>query len=149
MKRKDFMRNMSYIGVGLSLAPWKLATSKPSIQRFRLPPASVHIPHGNFASTIPAITRIDKMDLDISIQVFMKNGIKQTNDDLTVYSFKKEFEILNVSFIKGIYSKHGGIRGINSSIINNSIVLLDGNSVLNLQFQSKVAECKSVNSSRH
>ena len=113
MKRKEFIRNMSLIGVGLGLAPWKLATANPSIQKFRLPPASVHIPHGNFASSQLEKLTISEINLECSVQLFLRNGIETCESDLIVCSFQRGDEILLVSYTEsGESSVEGKIEGL-------------------------------------
>ena len=117
MRRKVFIRNMSFIGAGLSLAPWNLATANSSIQRFRLPPASVHIPHGNFATAEIEKLTISEFDLECSTQVFMRNGIEQCDDDLTICSFQRADELLTVCFTaNGKPLTQGQIKGLEVGI---------------------------------
>tara|TARA_R110000868_G_scaffold140638_8_gene356482 strand:- start:385 stop:747 length:363 start_codon:yes stop_codon:yes gene_type:complete len=104
---------MSFIGAGLSLAPWKLATAESSIQTFRLPPASVHILHGNFATTEIEKLTIPEFDLECSVQVFMRNGIAPCDDDMTICTFQQGDETLHISYLKNSESMaEGGIKGL-------------------------------------
>jgi len=121
MNRKHFIRNLSFIGAGLSLAPLKLVTAKPSIQRFRLPPASVHIPHGNFATTNLESLFIPEMDIEITVQHFMKNGIESSHQDLTVYNITRGEESLNVGLSNDSPVVVGGIRGIQTQLEDTQV----------------------------
>ena len=113
MKRKEFIRNVSFIGAGLGLAPWNLVTGEPSIQTFRLPAAAVHIPHGNFASSELKKLTISEFDLECSVQLFMRNGISPCEDDLKVFSFQSAEEWMCISLTRvGESVKRGDIRGM-------------------------------------
>jgi hypothetical protein len=143
MRRKDFIRNMSFIGAGLSLAPWNLATANSSIQRFRLPPASVHIPHGNFAANQLETLSISELDMECSVQHFMRNGIDKSTNDLIVYTFSKEDEILNLGFCQNTWSVDGEIEGLKLSTSSNKVVLRNADYELKLEVDSsEIALCK-------
>ncbi|MGB0367958.1 MAG: hypothetical protein ACPGU4_10175 [Flavobacteriales bacterium] len=114
---------MSLTGAGIALAPWKLATAESSIQRFRLPPASVHIPHGNFAASETETHHIQEFDLKCSVQHFMRNGIEPNENDLTVFSLSRENETLLISSTKRGYSVLGEINGIVTEILPGSVCL--------------------------
>jgi hypothetical protein len=136
MKRNEFIRNMSFIGVGLSLAPWNLATANPSIQRLPLPPSCIHIPHGNFAVLNPETVFIQELNLTVSIQYFMRNGIKESANDLTVYSFSKEGEILNLGHCQNTWAVDGKVEGISPFTSFNELTLRSANHELKLEIDS-------------
>ena len=121
MKRKEFIRNVGFLGVGVSLAPWKLVTAKSSIQRFRLPPASVHIPHGNFAATNLKSLYIPEMELEITVQMFMRNGIEFSPQDLTVYNIARGSESINVGLSNGSTVIVGRIKDIQTQSDNKKV----------------------------
>ncbi len=111
MNRKAFIQKISFVGVGLSLTPWKLASGKPPIQTFALPRATVHIPHGNFAAADLEKLTVREFDLACTVQQFMRNGIEPNSDDLKVFSFdsgQEQFTICltrnGMSFSEGEFS---------------------------------------------
>ena len=113
MKRKDFIQKIGFLGVGLSLIHWKLLSAKTTIRTFTLPQAAIHIPHGNFAATEVEKLMIPEFNLQCTVQQFMHNGISTSNNDLTVYSFQSDKEVLNVSFTRnGQRLSHGHISGL-------------------------------------
>ena len=121
MNRKHFIRNLSFIGAGLSLTPWKLVTAKSSVRRFRLPPASIHIPHGNFAVTNLESLYIPEMDIDITVQRFMRNGIESSHQDLTVYNIARGEEAINVGLSNDSPLIVGGITGMQTQLEDTQV----------------------------
>jgi hypothetical protein len=100
MKRKDFIQRISFLGVGLSLAPWKLVSAKSSIQIFALPNATVHIPHGNFAASESEKLTISEFNLECAVQQFMRNGIEPNDDDLKIVTFQSGQEWMSISITR-------------------------------------------------
>ncbi|MBI1287974.1 MAG: hypothetical protein GC178_10380 [Flavobacteriales bacterium] len=97
MNRKEFIRNISLAGVGISLVPAQLLASQHA-SSVRLPKAVFHVPHGNFANAIIERVQIPEMDVEVSVQHFMRNGIEATEKDISVFTFYREKETLNVCF---------------------------------------------------
>jgi len=117
MKRKAFIQKFSFVGVGLSLTPWKLLAAKPSIQTFTLPKATIHIPHGNFAATQLETLHIPEFGLNCTVQQFMRNGIEPNDDDLKVFSFQRKQEWLSISITRnGQAISDGKLSGLNVSV---------------------------------
>ena len=131
---------MSVFGVGIVLTPWKLATAESSIQRFRLPPASVHIPHGNFAASIPEKLRIEEFDFSISRHHFMHNGIEVSEKDLTVISIRKNDELANVCISNNTASVTGFISHTNIKTNSHFIQLNTKGFKLNLDLRYNLVE---------
>lgn len=108
---------MSLVGAVLSLAPWKLTAAKSSIQRLRLPPACIHIPHGNFAAAEIEKLAIPEFDLECTVQVFMRNGIDTKDSDLKVLTCQRGEEFLHISITrKGEVSTDGQLDGVSIDI---------------------------------
>ena len=97
MKRKEFIRNISLVGAGISLAPTRLFAFSDQF-RIALPDHAVHIPHGNFANTDLERIRIAELDVEVSVQHFMRNGINASQEDVSVFTFCRDNEFLNVCF---------------------------------------------------
>lgn len=111
MKRKEFIRNISLVGGGISLAPTRLfAFSDQS--RIALPNYAVHIPHGNFANTNLERIRIAELDVEVSVQHFMRNGITDCRDDLTVYTIERGSEMALISTNESGVIVTGSIEGL-------------------------------------
>ncbi len=87
MNRKEFIKNISLVGLGVSLTPTRLFASNSPTKSYRLPKPTVHIPHGNFdALEIEKLT-IPELNIECTVQQFMRNGISECDDDLTVFTF--------------------------------------------------------------
>jgi hypothetical protein len=113
VNRKTFIRSFGLVGAGLAFAPTGLFGEESSTRSYRLPPPTVHIPHGNFATNELEKLTIPEMGLECTVQQFMRNGIEPSTDDLTVYSFRSEEEWLNVSFTRsGKEFSIGNISGL-------------------------------------
>lgn len=130
---------MGFIGAGLSLAPWNFTTSKPSIQTLTLPKATIHIPHGNFAAAAIDSRYIPELDVEISVQRFMRNGIVASQQDVSVYTFTRQEETLNLCYRDGEWHTSGEISGVkwqpndHQMILSNAkfeLLLEDGGSYL-------------------
>lgn len=107
----EFIRNISLVGVGISLAPTQLfAFSDQS--RIALPNHAVHIPHGNFANTNLERIRIAELDVEVSVQRFMRNGITDCRDDLTVYTIERGSEMALISTNESGVIVTGSIEGL-------------------------------------
>ena len=140
MNRKNFIRNMSIIGVSVSLSPWKLVGAESSIQRFRLPPASVHIPHGNFATNKTEQLLIPELNLSVTCQVFMKHGICSSTDDLKITTIQRGKQILNVSLSNNVLESAGNIEGVELILEKQQIVLLENKNRLLLNTMDETAQ---------
>ena len=122
MKRKQFIRNISLVGAGIGLAPTALFGSSHS-SRIALPTAAVHIPHGNFATVNCSPVEISEMNLAVSVQKFLKDGITKSEYDLTVYTFKGKNEVLNVGLnSKGCWHS-GSLKGVELSSFHPGFTL--------------------------
>ena len=120
MKRKQFIQKFSLLGVGLGLTPWRLVSANSSTNVYQLPEPTVHIPHGNFASSEVEKAFFSDLNLECSVEQFMRNGIEPSQDDLTVYSFKKGDEMLNIGFTRsGKETTEGSISGLDLRIDSN------------------------------
>ncbi len=122
MKRKEFIRNISLVGVGISLAPTRLFgnSAKTTIQ---LPQASIHVPHGNFANTELEKVLVPELGISISVQRFMRNGIVESENDLTVYTFEKDSETLLISQQNSEIASNGSITGVSLNRLDELISL--------------------------
>lgn len=111
MKRNEFIRNISLLGVGLSLTPTRLfALSDHS--RIALPNQAVHIPHGNFANTDIERIRIAELDVEVSVQRFMRNGITDCRDDIVIYTIERGSEMALISSNEAGIVVTGFIKGL-------------------------------------
>ena len=91
---------MSFIGAGLSLAPWNFVSAKSPIQTFALPKPTLHIPHGNFAASELKKQIIPEFELECTVQQFMRNGICECDDDMKFYSFRRDNELLTIGITR-------------------------------------------------
>ena len=114
MKRKEFIRNISLVGVGISLAPIRLFAS-PSNAQIALPSATTHIPHGNFADANTERIQIPELDIEVSVQHFMRTGIEIDQKDVSVITFWRNQEVLNVCFDKSSCHFSGQIPGLKTA----------------------------------
>jgi hypothetical protein len=112
MKRKQFIRNISLLGAGITLAPAGLLSAKRAIKTYTLPEATVHIPHGNFANATIKHVVIPELDVAISVQQFMRNGINVSEQDVSVYTFFSKNEVVNICFTEDEVHTSGEIRGL-------------------------------------
>jgi hypothetical protein len=113
MNRKAFIQSFGLMGVGLALAPIRLFGARPTMKSYQLPKPTVHILHGNFAANELEKLTIPEVGLECTVQQFMRNGISESADDLTVYSFRSGNELLNVSFTRsGKEFSNGKISGL-------------------------------------
>ncbi len=140
MKRKKFIHNMSILCAGFVLAPWKLATARTTTGKLRLPPTSIHIPHGNFATSKIEEQVIYEMKLSISSQVFMKNGLTPSEKDLTIFTLKKGTEIMHVSVSGDGNSKVGELTGIDVTMKKGPILISSVTHSLSINPQQHTAE---------
>lgn len=122
MKRNAFIQKIGFLGLGLSLAPRKLISADPTRRTFALPKPTIHIPHGNFAASELEKLTIPELGLDCTVQQFMRNGISESADDLTVYSFQSGDELMNVCFTRsGKEFSNGNISGLTLKFNNSEI----------------------------
>lgn len=117
MNRKEFIRNISLVGAGISLAPTRLFASNRLWSSYSLPEPTVHIPHGNFhASAIEKLT-IREMELECTVQQFMRNGITESADDLMVFTFVSGSEHRTICITRnGTRTADGNISGLKVSV---------------------------------
>lgn len=111
MKRKEFIRNISLIGACISLAPTRLFASS-SNSKIALPSATTHIPHGNFADANTERIQILELNIEVSVQRFMRNGITDCRDDLTVYTIERGSEMVLISSNESGVIVTGSIEGL-------------------------------------
>ena len=117
MKRKEFIKNISLAGVGITLAPTIVIAAKPAIKTYTLPKASIHVPHGNFASIDSRIVEIRALNMKCSVQLFMRNGINPCYDDLKVFSFQSDGQWMSIAITRaGNRTVSGSISGIEVNI---------------------------------
>jgi hypothetical protein len=143
MKRKEFIRNISLVGVGTSLAPTQLfAFSDKS--RIALPNHAVHIPHGNFANTNLERIRIAELDVEVSVQHFMRTGIETDQKDISVFTFHKNGQLLTVCFDNDGCHHSGELVELKTSIGKNRIVLSDNRFEVELKAGSSYLSFRKV-----
>lgn len=131
MNRKEFIRNISLVGVGVFLAPTRLLASSKEFT-VQLPLATVHVPHGNFAQAPFQRVSIPELNLAVSVQHFMRNGIASTPNDISVFTFQKKDDILNVCFDDEGCHTFGSISGLVSDKTKTEF------SLGNEQFEAKL-----------
>ncbi len=117
MKRHEFIQKISFLGVGLSLTPWKLLSAKPPIQKFTLPRPAIHIPHGNFAATELDKLVLPELNLECTVQQFMLNGIEPNDADLKVFSIQSNQEWITIAITRrNQVIEKGKISGLKLSV---------------------------------
>jgi len=122
MKRTEFIQNIGLLGVGFTLIPWKFVSANSTVRVYALPKPAVHIPHGNFASSELEKLFLPDLNLECTVQQFMRNGIEQNENDLTVYSFKRDDEILTIGFTRsGKTTFDGNISGLKQNLYPRAI----------------------------
>jgi hypothetical protein len=131
MKRKEFIRNISLVGAGISLAPTRLFANSNTVQ-IALPIAATHIPHGNFAGANLERILIEEMNIEVSIQHFLRTGIESSDKDISVFTFHRENEVLNVCFDAEGCHTSGKIAGFESRNSDNQF------SIRNNRFEVKL-----------
>ena len=113
MKRKDFIQKLTLVGVGFGLTPTSAFALHGSVRSYRLPRATIHIPHGNFATSQQEKLIIPECGIECQVQQFMRNGIEASKDDLTVYSFSCNGQFLNMGQTRdGVSFSNGHIDGL-------------------------------------
>lgn len=143
MKRKEFIRNISLAGAGISLAPTSLFASSRNSQ-IALPRAITHIPHGNFAEANIDRIRIDELDIEVSVQHFMRTGIEAGQNDISVFTFHKNEQLLTVCFDHDGCHHSGELAGLKTSIGTSRIVLLSNGFELELKAGSSYLSLRKV-----
>lgn len=117
MNRNGFIKRLVLVGASLALAPIRIFASKATTKTFQLPNATIHIPHGNFATAEVEQLSIAELGLECSVQQFMRNGINLSKDDMKLYSFTRNDETLVLSTTRnGNTSTIGKINGLNISV---------------------------------
>jgi hypothetical protein len=142
MKRKEFIRNISLVGVGISLAPTQLFGS--TNQTFQLPEAAIHVPHGNFAETKPELILIKEMGIEVSVQHFMRNGIGRSQKDISVFTFYRKKEVLNVCFDAEGCHTSGEIGGFKLNKSNKQFSISNNHFQLDLKAGSSYLSLRKV-----
>ena len=142
MKRKEFIRNISLVGVGISLAPTELFGS--SKQRIQLPEAALHIPHGNFAHLNLERILIEEMEVEVSVQHFMRNGIGRSQKDISVFTFYRKKEVLNVCFDAEGCHTSGEIGGFKLNKSNKQFSISNNHFQLDLKAGSSYLSLRKV-----
>lgn len=133
MKRLEFLRNMSLIGAGLALAPIRLFSKNSNVRSYRLPKATVHIPHGNFAASENELLTISELEIQLSVERFMRNGIEECGDDLLVVSISRANESIMVCFSANQSEVSGTIRGLDLNNTSEVIKIESTSSILKLR----------------
>lgn len=111
MKRTAFIRNAGLLGAGIVLAPIGFATAK-NAKHYQLPKAVQHVPHGNFAATEAERVHVPEMNMDVSVEHFMRNGIEACDQDVSVYTFSRKNEVLKACFADGEWTTAGRLTGV-------------------------------------
>lgn len=142
MKRKEFIRNISLVGAGISLAPTSLFAS--SKQRIQLPEAALHIPHGNFAATKLDRILINEMGIEVSVQHFMRNGIGSGQQDISVFTFHRKDEVVNVCFDNEECHSSGELSGFQLSKSNKQFTISNNHFQLDLKAGSSYLSLRKV-----
>jgi hypothetical protein len=112
MKRSSFIRNIALLGAGASLTPWKLAAKSVTTHRVDLPPASVHVPHGNFAEATETWVHIPEMDVELRVESFSRNGIEHHADDLQVFHVRRKDQLMIISCKNDCWKSVGQIENL-------------------------------------
>jgi hypothetical protein len=144
MKRLEFVRNISLIGAGLSLAPINLFANNSKCIQYRLPEPVVHIPHGNFYAEDKNELLIPEVGLIVTVERFMKHGIEASSDDLTVFTLVKGRETLNLAFRKQGSTSCGTIKSLEVITTQNSAQLRCQGFQFELSEKTKSISLKSV-----
>lgn len=123
MKRKEFIRNISLVGVGVTLTPVSSLFGNHGVKTYALPEPTIHIPHGNFSSSELKKLTIPELSLDCTVELFLRDGITEKSDDLSVYSFHRSEQLLQVGITRaGDAFLEGNIDGfeidVEESIVN-------------------------------
>ena len=143
MKRKEFIRNISLLRAGITLAPAGLLSAKRAIRTYALPEATVHIPHGNFANATIEHVVIPELDVAISVQQFMRNGINASQQDVSVYTFFRKNEVVNICFTGDDVHTSGEFRGLELKHSPHQILLSNAEFELILEAGKKQASLRS------
>jgi hypothetical protein len=109
VKRLTFIRNISLAGAAAMLAPTMLATS--SEKRIRLD-QNVHVPHGNFFETEKNWVAVEEMDIECSMDQYLRNGVNAHVLDLQVLKIRRGNEVLLISSGKAGIRSIGSIAGL-------------------------------------
>jgi len=81
----------------------------------------MYIPHGNFAVTKLESLYIPEMDIEITVQRFMRNGIESSHQDLTVYNIARGEEAINVGLSHDSPLIVGGITGMQTQLEDTQV----------------------------
>lgn len=128
MNRLEFIRNISLTGVGISLTPTRLfADSKHTT--VQLPQPAIHLPHGNFAATQLESIHIPELELSISVQHFMRNGLGRCEKDLTVFTLTRNDEVA----VMGSDTVSGFIGGLNITAVKGAFTVANESYQLELR----------------
>ena len=132
MKRLRFIRNMSMVGIGIGLTSWKFAGAKSTTRAIKIPAASVHIPHGNFSTAKLNTVYLEEMDLTMSLQRFMRNGILECDEDMILLSFSRQNHDLMICVGRNELEMIGAIPDIQASMCNGEVILKNATAELTL-----------------
>lgn len=128
---------MALVGVGLGLAPTALFAANTSVKTYSLPKAVVHIPHGNFATSKPEVLHIPQANMQLTAETFMRNGIAISEQDLQLYTFKKNNEVLQLCESADGLATSGQIDGWQVTANDNTVHLTNHNFSLTLDLRQQ------------
>ena len=105
------------------LAPSTLVSA--SERQIRLS-ENVHVPHGNFFDAEEKWISIEEMNIEGSVDQYLRNGVADHELDLHVFKFRRGNEVLIISKGRDGFRSVGSISGIelNGSEISDSSMVL-------------------------
>ena len=74
------------------------------------------------------------MNLAVSSQLFMKNGITPSSDDLKVITVQRNLQIINISLTSNLVACSGNIEGVEISTDYGLITLVENRNQLTIDF---------------
>lgn len=96
-------------GAAAMLAPAILVSA--SEKRIRLN-QNVHVPHGNFFETEKNWVAVEEMDIECSMDQYLRNGVDAHELDLQVLKIRRGNEVLLISSGKAGIQSTGSIAGL-------------------------------------
>lgn len=96
-------------GAAAMLAPSMLVSA--SEKRIRLD-QNVHVPHANFFETEEKWVAVEEMDIECSMEQYLRNGVDAHELDLRVLKIRRGNEVLLISFGKAGIQSTGSIAGL-------------------------------------
>lgn len=123
MKRKEFIRNIVLLGTGMALMPFRNVLGKSALKRYHLPDPMTHVPHGNFAARAAEFIHIQELSVNLSVERYMRNGIDPCAQDISVYSFRKQDDVLTACYQNGKWHISGALSGLETVHSEKSLTL--------------------------